>query len=158
MVSKEDKKIFASIQHSRATILKLMDVKQGRRRGWMDEFFDQVTKEPIKIKSELAVFEKAVAKTSDTLALGHNVKFTKAIELLRQEIFASDTDAFNKKYYEEALLQVLAIVQEVLAIALHAYEVNQNLQDTINTRYLAKSAQILEEARLTEWMEDEDYE
>lgn len=158
MVSKEDKKVFASIQHSRATILKLMDVKGKRRMEWLTKFFEEVTKKPQEIKDKLKDFEDAVARVSDTLSLGRNTLFTSAISVLRLEILSSNSDTFNEKYYNAVLNQVLSIVQEVYAVALHAFETNQELQEQVNTRYLAKAAQILEEARLTEYMEDEDYE
>jgi len=159
MTNKDDKKIFASIQHSRATLLKLKDVKDTKRKTWLDNFFDEVTKDPAEIEEDIAPFEKAVAKASDTLSLGNNVKFTTAIAFMRKEIFVVGTDAFNKQYYYEVLAQVLEIVQEVLAMALHTFEVGQYLRDAIDTQYIAKSAQILEEQRLTEFLEDdEDYE
>jgi len=155
LVSKEDKKVFASIQHSRATLLRLMDVKDKKRKNWADIFIDELTRKPAVIKKNISAFEKAVAKASDTLSLGENVKFTTAIKLLRREIFASGTDAFNELYYLKLLDVVLGIFQEVLAVALHDFEQGQLLQERLNTLYLAKSAQILEEARLTEFAEDE---
>lgn len=154
-MSREDKKIFTSLQHSRATILKLKDARDTKRKHWVDDFIEQVSKPPIETKQNIAPFEQAVARASDALSLGNNRKFTTAIDFLRNEIFAAGTELFNQRYYNKLLNVVLSIFQGTLASAFHTYERQQYLKDAIDTEYIAKSAKIIDEARMIEFMEDE---
>ena len=155
---KENKAILASMQASRAALGRLHQIRDDKKKAWIDEFVDQITKEPQAIKTELAPFEKAVARASDALALGKNLRFTTAIKYLRKEIFAHGTDAWNAKYYEELLLVVLEIFQDELAWALHIYEEKQDLKDWLDNMHVARTTNILEEARVTDFFEASEYE
>lgn len=156
MTNKSDKAVFASLQHSRATILKLKEVSDRREKGWIDEFLDVVSKKPEVLVESLADFEKAVAKASDAIALANNVRFMEAIADFRDDLLDYGTDNFNLKHYKEILKIVLRLFDRELAFAQARYKEQKYLSEIVDIKYVAKAAQILEEARITEFMEEED--
>lgn len=138
-------------------MLQVYDVRDKRELDWIDQFLTEVTKDPQVIKVKKDDFEKAVARTIKALKLGRNLKFAAAISTLRQEIYAYGSDAWNQRYYESLLLTVLEIFDMELAWAVHLYGRKQDLREWVDTRYVARSSGILEEARITEFMEDGDH-
>ena len=155
--SRHKKAVFASLQASRATILKVHEVRDNKEKLWIDEFLEQITKDPSEILQNKAAFEKAVAKATDALGLGRNLTFTTATAYIREELYVYNTDAWNQKYYNRLLLTVLKIFHNENAWAINLHKQKQFIGDWVDTRYVARTTGILEEARVTEFMEDEDH-
>jgi len=152
MSRQADKATFASIQHSQATMLKLMQDDMIDMRKYAKNFKGKIMLDYDDLRTSWKDVEEAINEASETCALSNNRKFIEAMALLREEVFSDNPD---HNYFYQLRNQVLKLFDHALGWAqskakkiFHAYQLS-------NIKFLAKSTQVLEEAQAIEFLEDD---